>query len=43
MQIYSKDNYQLISNIKGIFGDEILEINSKTILITYFSYEEDIY
>ncbi len=43
MQIYSKDNYQLISNIKGIFGDEILEINSEIILITYFSYEENIY
>ena len=40
MQIYNKKNYQLISNVYGIFGDEILEINSNIILITYFAYEE---
>ena len=40
MQIYNKKNYQLISNVYGIFGDEILEINSNLILITYFAYEE---
>ena len=37
MQIFNKQNYQLISNIRGIFGNEILEINSKLILLTYYS------
>lgn len=43
MQIYNINNFQLISNVYGIFGHQILEINSNLILITYFADEESLY
>jgi len=43
MQIYNKKNFELISYRKGLFGEEILEINSNIIIITYLSKEENVY
>ena len=43
MQIYNKKNYELISYRKGLFGEEIIEINSNIIIITYLSKEENVY
>jgi len=43
MQVYNKNNYELISSRKGLFGQQILEINSNIILITYLSTEENAY
>ena len=40
MQVYNKKNFELISSRKGLFGHQILEINSNIILFTYLSEEE---
>ena len=43
MQIYNKNNLELISSREGFFGHQILEINSNIILFTYLSKEEEAY
>ena len=43
MQVYNKNNFELISSRRGLFGHQILEINSNIILMNYLSKEEEIY
>ena len=43
MQIYNRKNFELISNKKGLFAHQILEINSDIIILTYLSREEESY